>query len=686
MKQNFLNRMQFIRPRHLFLIFLFLSVIMVSSALIELNESKKELLDLMRRQSFTLTETILTAADNTLSTNILVEELIENRLLNNAAVIRDLYESGNISNSALKRIAEQNNLYRINIFNRNGEKIFSSQTEIHEGLTSKTDPAEYLSPIFNEETDTLLIGLKAARFQEGFRFSVALASQNRSAVLVNINAEQLLLFRRQIGIGSLIQNAAANPGMLYAAIQDTSGILAASGNITELERILNSEFLLSSLTDSTFKTRTTLFDSVKVFEAVHPFYFEGETIGLFRIGLSLEALDAINSRIYRRIIIITVILLAVGFIVFTFLMISQNYDIVRRQYQSIETYSQNIIQNVSDAIIVFRYSGGIEVFNEAAERIFNVQSEKIIGKEIKDFLTSNGCPQIISAEFSMQEVECRLNDQPKYLLVSQNKLAEESGEPIIILVLRDLTEQKRLEEQIERRERMSALGQLASGVAHEIRNPLNAIGTVVQQLNRDFIPAANTEEYDDLTKMVYGEVKRINQTIENFLRFARPEPLKPEWFEIASLFDDLKTEYGKFLREKKIDLHLNLNWAGKVNWDKRKMRQLFINLFENSAQALIPGGKIEIIINKIDNEILEIHVSDDGPGIPKEIRDKIFNLYFTTKASGTGIGLSIVQRIADEHGGVIFVESEPGKGSDFILQIPKSAERSSSIITDEEIH
>ncbi len=663
----------------------------------------------MRQQAHTLSESVLTASQNTLRTNLAVEDIIEERLLDNAGIIRSLYERGVVTDKYLVRYAEDHDLYRINIFSRSGKKLYSSHIPIHTNLEERESPKELLGPIFEGKADTLRLGLKAARFEDGFRYAVALAGPNRSAIVVNLNADQLLEFRKKIGLGSLLRRLIRNSGIRYAALQDTAGILAASGNVQELERINGSPFLEEALNDSLFLARITTFNSISVFEAVTPFYFEGESIGLFRLGLSLQPMNAINRRIYRRIIFISVVLLIVGFILFTFLSVRQNLDMLSRQYQTVETYSQSIIQNVKDAIIVFEEPGGIRIFNQSAEKLFGVKSDPVLGKSLAETLGKGTCEQVLAPGFVMQEISCRLGNETYYLLVSKNQYHNPDGQVTTILVIRDLTNQKMLENQVQRRERLTALGELASGVAHEIRNPLNAIGTVIQQLDRDFEPQNGSEEYHQLSGLVYHEVKRINKTVENFLRFARPEPIRSEEFNLADFVEELKSQYQSLLNEKKISLLIKMEWTGEVEWDRPKMKQVFVNLFQNAMDAMPHGGELSCWVSSVqakeligervnrrtgetrsigskskdsiadspihplsvsDEEHIQISVKDTGGGISPEIQKKIFNLYFTTKADGTGIGLSIVQRIVDQHGGVISLESEPGKGTRFILVMP----------------
>jgi two-component system sensor histidine kinase HydH len=674
MRDNLSKTLNLIRPKYVFFLFLVLAMVMIVSALIELNQSKRELTDLMREQAHTLSENILIASRNSLLSNIVVENLIEERLLNNANIIRQYYNQGRVNNHFLEQFALDNDLYRINIFNAKGIKIFSSHRQEHFDRSTDQEPEDILSPIFSGRQDTLIIGLKASRFDQGSRYAVAVAGRNRAAIVVNLDAADLLNFRREIGFGSLLRDVIHNAGVVYAVLQDTNGILAASGNVQEMEKINTSPFLSQAMQDSLFQTRITQFDSVKVLEAVHPFYMQGEPMGLLRIGLSLQPMDAINSRIYRRIIIISLVLLVIGFILLTLLLVRQNLDFSHKQYQTVETYSQNIIQHVNDAILVYDRQNGIRVFNKMAEKLFGIGVKDALGKNLASVFLSSACKNIETENFSLQEVECRLGNRNRYLLVSKNHYSDTDGSLATILVIRDLTEQKRLEVQIERRERMSALGQLASGVAHEIRNPLNAIGTVIQQLNRDFKPASHEQEYHDLAGLVHQEVKRINDTISNFLKFARPELMQPEEFDLDKFFSELHTGYASLADEKKVELKINNQWHGSVKWDRGKMKQVLMNLIQNAFEAMDEGGKINVLVVSKPDQQLELKISDTGKGIPEEIRKKIFNLYFTTKAKGTGVGLSIVQQIVDQHGGVISVESELGKGTTFSIIMPVTCE------------
>ncbi len=660
-----------VRPKFLLLIFIAVAALVISSAYYELKESEKEMLQLMSNEAHSLLETVIVSSQEVLYASNEVEEEIQKRLLNNANVIKILLENESINNVILNRIATENEINRINIFNKNGKKIFSNNSE----KLYKDFPVEYINnnlmPIFRDETDTLIIGFRKARAEEGVRYVVAIASSKNDAIVLNLDAEELLEFKRRIGFGVLIKRLTENVGVLYAALENYDGILAASGLIENIDIINETPFLLDAIKDSTYAWRIAEFNGAEYFEAVHPFVLEGNIIGLYRIGLSLEPLNLINERLTRRIIIIAIMLFLFGSVMLILVFVRQNLDVVRKQYQTIETYSNKLIKSVSDAIIVIDSQNKIKELNEAALNLFAWKYERAIRFKINHLLTNGNCDEIYSGNEAIKQIECDIKGVTKYLLISKSTFVDEKENENVVLIIKDLTDIKKLESQIARSEQMNAMGQLASGVAHEIRNPLNSIATIVQQLDKDFEPLENKEEYHKLAKIVYKEVRRMNETVVNFLRFSKPEPIVKNKFKLSELINSVETQYKSLLKEKSIELIIEQEWDGEVNWDNDKIKQVIFNLIQNSIEAIENSGKIKINIYNNKNSIV-IEVVDTGNGIPIENIQRIFNLYYTTKATGTGIGLGIIQRIINEHDGVVTVKSEMNSGTSFIITIPQN--------------
>ena len=659
-----------INSKNLIIVFIFIAVLTLSSAYFELQQSKDELFNLMENQAHSLLESILISSQEVSYASSEIEDGMNARLLNNANIIRILLEQDRITNLVLKKIAAENDLYRINILNKSGQQIYSSNYDKQFAPIPEIQAQQYLFPIFNGEKDTLLIGMRKSRMGVGFRYVVALASNNDDAIVLNLDAEELLEFRRRVGLGILIRRLSENKNIIFSALEDKNGILAASNNVDTLSQFSEFDKLKYSSLDSSFAWKVAQFNGEVLFQAAHIFELDGEIIGLIRIGLSLEPLNLIYDRLTRRIIIFAIFLFVLASVIFTLVFVKQNLDVVRKQYRKIESFSNEIIQSVSDAILVINSDKRIIEINQSAETLFNIPSGEGKGIKVQKIIKSEDCISIFNQEFSMQQFECEINSEKRFLLFSKSEFKDENENMNFVLVIKDLTEIKELEKQVTRNQQLKAMGKLASGVAHEIRNPLNAIGTIVQQLNKDFEPAENSEEYHSLAGLVYREVKRINGTIQNFLRFSRPEPIHKQIFELNDLIKEIEQQYSLMLKDKSIEFVVEQNWNGNVNWDKNQIKQVLINLIQNSIEAIKKDGKLSIKIFN-ENNLVTITFSDTGPGISENDLERIFDLYFTTKAEGTGIGLSIIQRIVSEHNGLITVESKEGEGTSFIIKLPQ---------------
>lgn len=648
---------------------------MLTTALLELRSSRNELQDLMVQQAHTVLESLLVSSTNALRANDQLEAEIRQRLLDNATSIRSLYERGQASNTALSTWADAHNLHRIRIESPTGQWLFSNHERIPEHDTLQV-PRPDLSPIFEGEVDTLVIGMREARFEAGPRFGLALAASDRAAVIVNLDAGDLVDFRQQVGFGPLLRNIARNPGIVYIAVQDTIDVLAAAGAAELLGPVADDSFLLEIARDSLVAISDRILDSGgdEVLEVVHPFFYRGVPVGVLRLGLSMDPLHSMNSRIRRRILLMALGVFSVGVVLLVLIVARQNENLLTRQKRAIETYSGQVLDHVGDGIVVFSDAAGIDTVNGEAQTLLGIKPEEVIGEPIEKILPGAECKSFIRSEVIRDQVSCNLPGGRRTLLIAKSFFADENGRQNTILIIRDLTRLMQLEAQIRERERMEAMGAMASGLAHEIRNPLNAVGTIVQQLRTDFIPKSEAAEYDELTSIVYSEVKRINESIQNFLRMVRPEPVHPESFDLAELLSKIHQEYDPLCTEHELSLTLDLKWKGLVEWDKKQIHQAVANLIQNSIDVLDPGGSIRISVHKSGSERIELSVDDDGPGIPEDIQRRIFDLYYTTKATGTGIGLSLVHHIVQEHGGTIAVKSNVDGGARFVLTLPQSVQ------------
>ena len=230
---------------------------------------------------------------------------------------------------------------------------------------------------------------------------------------------------------------------------------------------------------------------------------------------------------------------------------------------------------------------------------------------------------------------------------------------------RHLRKIKDMEDRIQLVERLSSLGHLAAGVAHEIRNPLNAIGMGLQRLEREFLPQneSQKEEYISFMELILKEIRRVNEIIEQFLTLARPFQLHLRKSSLQDLLKNLITLFQEEVSSLGITLQTEISTELPViEMDPERLTQAFINIMKNGIQAMRQGGTLRIETKSL-KEGVEVIISDSGSGIPSEQMEKIFNYYYTTKEKGVGLGLPIAHRIIEAHGGRLKIESRVGSGT-----------------------
>jgi len=232
-----------------------------------------------------------------------------------------------------------------------------------------------------------------------------------------------------------------------------------------------------------------------------------------------------------------------------------------------------------------------------------------------------------------------------------------------------------LQQELIRRERLAAVGELAGGVAHEIRNPLAGIGGALTMLAREMPADADTQE---VMREVQTQIRRMERLVQDLLAYARPGMLQSEWVDVHAILKQAVESIARRQIDSKIDFVLDFDPdIPEIYADPRDLEQAFGNLLLNAAQAIPEQGTIAVRTRRCGGNI-QISIRDDGVGIDAEIRDKIFEPFFTTKARGTGLGLSLVRRAVENYDGEIRVDSAPGEGSVFVLTLPVQSGRPDS--------
>jgi signal transduction histidine kinase len=236
----------------------------------------------------------------------------------------------------------------------------------------------------------------------------------------------------------------------------------------------------------------------------------------------------------------------------------------------------------------------------------------------------------------------------------------------------------RAEEALRRRDRLAAIGELASTVAHEVRNPLNAVGMTAQRLRREFLgaaPAGSPErgELEELLSVMTAETQRIDRIVQQFLEYARPPRLAPEHADLDALVREAAERARSRAEARGVRVEVGAADAGAAVVDPAQLRQALDNLVRNAVEATPEGGTVSLAARREGAERV-VEVRDTGRGIEPDHLPRIFDLYFTTKADGTGVGLAVAQQIVTAHGGTIEVDSQPGDGTTMTVRLPGGEE------------
>ncbi|MFA4919867.1 MAG: ATP-binding protein [Thermodesulfovibrionales bacterium] len=336
--------------------------------------------------------------------------------------------------------------------------------------------------------------------------------------------------------------------------------------------------------------------------------------------------------------------------------------------RDLEFFNREVIESLPSGLFTTDVSGRVVMFNRPAERITGIRRETVIGRHIDSVLPFFKLP------FSegRKEETITVDGIRKIIGLTISGLKDFAGlTKGFIVVFQDLTKIKQLEQEIQQKEKLAAIGELSSNIAHEIRNPLASLKGSIQMLKEDSLTATYKKK---LMEIALKEMDRLNRIITDFLAYSRPG--KPEiiQFDLHGLLDET-VELLKNMEQTKgrLSIKKEYNGAMEANADSQKMKQVFWNLGLNAIDAMHEGGELTISTRKADTYI-EIKFKDTGVGIEEKNIRKIFYPFFTTKEQGTGLGLAIAYRIIEEHKGRMNMESVPGIGTTFTVILPETYE------------
>jgi PAS domain S-box-containing protein len=345
---------------------------------------------------------------------------------------------------------------------------------------------------------------------------------------------------------------------------------------------------------------------------------------------------------------------------------------VKEVFSTLKGNLDQIMGALQDGLVLFTSDTHVVLVSTSAERFIGLRREEILGKEVDQIFTdASMLGRIVLDSFALhqsipqREIEL---ENGRRIQIALDFIAERGERIGALLTMRDAESVRRIENEIELSRRLAAIGRLTSGVAHEVKNPINAIVVHLELLREKMRQVdPDTRRHMDI---IGSEIHRLDRVVETLVDFNRPVDLRLTAFDLRRLVEDVAMLAAPEAARQGVNVETQLGPdALPVKADHDLVKQALLNVVLNGVQAMTDGGTLTIDARR-DDAAASVQVRDEGCGIPPEIRDKVFNLYFTTKKSGSGIGLAMSYRVLQMHSGSLDFTTQVGSGTTFRLFLP----------------
>jgi signal transduction histidine kinase len=357
--------------------------------------------------------------------------------------------------------------------------------------------------------------------------------------------------------------------------------------------------------------------------------------------------------------------------------IGQRMRNVEEVFSALKENIDQILGNLQDGILLFTEDGRAVLVSGAARRFLPVQGGNILGLHVQEIFDSTTVlgrtvREAFDAGINLIQEEV-LTENGMRIQASLDFIHDDNSQQSLgaLITLHDLESAEEIESELELSRRMAAIGRLTSGVGHEVKNPINAIVVHLEllksKLSDTSAPAARH------LAVIDTEIHRLDRVVQMLVDFTRPVELQLREQDLRSVVDDVLALSTAELSTHNIKLVSQLPSTPMIaHFDSDLLKQATLNVIQNGAQSMPSGGTLKVVMEE-DRKYALLRISDEGSGISDEIKEKIFDLYFTTKSGGSGIGLAMTYRILQLHHGSIEVQSNAGRGTEFLLRIPLAA-------------
>jgi signal transduction histidine kinase/HAMP domain-containing protein len=342
---------------------------------------------------------------------------------------------------------------------------------------------------------------------------------------------------------------------------------------------------------------------------------------------------------------------------------------VREVFSTLRENLNQIMAHLEDGVLLFSADGRIVLASPSVSQFLNIPANELTGKRAQDvFAEEHPLREIpVTGDAANEEIEVLLQTgQGEQRVGVRTQPVTEGGSRMgTLMTLRDLESRERIGNELQVSEHLAIIGRVTAGVAHEVKNPLNSMRVWLEVLKSSLPTEAEPQQ---AAQMLDSEIERLDRVVKTFLDFTRPVQLQMEDVDLRAMLEEVleSTRPAAAGVETSMDLETGVP---PVRGDRALLRQAVLNLVLNACQAMGKGGKLSVQLHRRD-EMAEVLISDTGKGIASQHRNKIFQLYFTTRPGGSGVGLANAFRFVQLHGGSIEFESELGRGTSFRVRLP----------------
>ncbi|MDD3731113.1 MAG: ATP-binding protein [candidate division Zixibacteria bacterium] len=663
-----------LNQRFILTIFITLALAVFVIAWISIRASRSDSFELLVLQGTAFTEALAQAAENALKAETFYDHLVQKRYSDLVGTLLD-YDLEKLTELQLVDFALNHDIYGIYVYGMDSNLFLEGYSRGPRVNLPEFVIDEVEQLIRDPQTNYVLLHDEEGSAGGSIHYYLELTNRLDYVVVLVAEAAYYSEALRQTGIGYLAQKMAREKDVRYIIYQTREGIIFASRKPGNLLAIESDPFLSAALDSDSIRHRVFTFQEEKVLELVRPFASVQYPFGLFRVGMSLEKYYAVSRRFDQQMIILSGVLFILLVVAILYINSKRRRMEISLKYTEMKTITDKIFEQMQTGVAVVDAGGMVRLANVAFERIFGLSD--ITGKSWRALVSvpELSLESFITGSREADEIEItrEVRNETREILIARSRIiSEEAGLTSVVMVAYDISSLKAYERQAARRERLSEMGNLAAGVAHEIRNPLNTISIAAQRLASEFSPGHNQAEYLSFTEKIRNETKRLNDIITRFLALAREEKKN----RTIVYLDRLIGEFTEFIRAEADKLQIEIvvdaesEMTMKANPDQ--IKQIFQNLYNNTKEALNgQAGKFLIKAEKNNGKII-MRFSDNGPGIEPELREKVLSPYFTTKDGGTGLGLPTVYKIVSDLDGEMNIKSGTLGGTDVIISFPET--------------